>query len=748
LIEAQAAKQPNKPALMVDSEVLSYSELNKRSNQLARELQNRGVISGHLVGLHLGRSTNMVIAMLAVLKTGAAYVPLDPDYPSERLDFMLRDGSIALVLSESLVSTGLPPTTAEIINLDSVWESISQNSENNPGCVVDASELAYVMYTSGSTGKPKGVMVSHCNVVNSTCARLEYYHPVQRFLLLSSISFDSSVAGIYWTLCQGGCLHIPDQQHFKEADHLVQLIQHHKITHLLCIPSLWQQLLDLGGLASLDTVIVAGEVCPAGLPEKHHELLPATKLYNEFGPTEGTVWSTVFDCSNSYLSKSVPIGYPVSNVKVFVLDELLRPTPIGVPGELYIGGAGVAQGYLNLPEQTAGHFILPPPELQTTGKLYRSGDMVRFLADGALEFLGRKDQQIKLRGHRIELGEIEAVLAEHPQVSEAVVVVKAGDAVFHGNDDPLSAQFLDHELNRLGEEEALSLLSQAEKFDAGPVATPRQPVDEHLRNQTTTGDSIETSDFRVDLHFKHEKFISPPREAQRNWLIYQQLAEIKDDLKYLGQVSRTFVPGKGIHLDALDVSAESWSKNQIMDDWQTPLMKAIAKDVSQSHGDILEIGYGRGVSAEFIQQCGVMSHTIIEANPDCIERYFKPWRAKHSGSDIRLVAGMWQDVLSQLDSYDGVFFHTFPMNEEEFVNYVMDSVTFAEHFFPIAASLLRPGGVFSYLTTEIDSLSRRHQRALFKHFSRFTVRVEQLNVPVDTEDCWWAESMVVIQVFK
>ena len=273
-------------------------------------------------------------------------------------------------------------------------------------------------------------------------------------------------------------------------------------------------------------------------------------------------------------------------------------------------------------------------------------------------------------------------------------------------------------------------------------STIRAPAGSTQRHSPTTVGKWATASISTTFR------THPEPHSQRNWLIYQQLAEIKDDLKYLDHVSKSFVPGKGTHLDALDVPAESWSKNQIMEDWQTPLMKAMANDVSQSHGDVLEIGYGRGVSAELIQQGGVKSHTIIEANPDCIERYFKPWRVKHSGSDIRLITGMWQDVLPQLDTYDGVFFHTFPMNEEEFVNYVMDSVTFAEHFFPIAASLLRPGGVFSYLTTEIDSLSRRHQRSLFKHFSRFTVRVEPLNIPVDTADTWWAESMVVIQAFK
>ena len=732
LIERQADVLPDKPALYIKGAVVNYAELNARANQLANELVKSGTGKGDLVALHLERSADMVIAMLAVLKSGAAYVPLDPAYPLDRLAFMVQDANARVVITHSYLACVPTDSRILMIELDTQWLRIGGNASVNLARHVAPSDLAYVMYTSGSTGQPKGVMVSHSNVVNSTCARIDYYHPVERFLLLTSISFDSSVAGVYWTLSQGGCLYIPDPDKYGEADHIVQMIQDHSITHLLCIPSLWQELLDLAVLSSLDTVIVAGEVCPPKLPGHHYMVLPSTKLYNEYGPTEGTVWSTVFDCAEDWESKSVPIGSPIANVQVFVLDEGQSPVSIGTPGELYIGGSGVAQGYLNGENQTAERFVQPPGVLQTRQSLYRTGDIVRMLANGCLEFLGRKDQQVKLRGYRVELGEIESVLSRHSDIDETAVVM-TGNSVL--------------ETSHVGESDVGALARQLKTLDEfAALALLNEVAGESAENFHT--ENVRTADFELQLQIKNRSFISPPRETQRNWLLYQLLGEVRDDLEYLDKVAMSFVPGKGTHLDALEVLPDEWSKDQIMEDWQTPLMKAMARNVSHSHGDVLEIGYGRGVSAEFIQQCGVKSHTVIEANPECIEKYYHPWRAKHSAADIRLVSGMWQEVLEQLELYDGVFFHTFPMDEQEFIDYVMDSITFAEHFFSVASSLLRPGGVFTYLTTEIDSLSRRHQRALFKHFSSISMHVEAVRVPIDTADSWWAQSMVVIRATK
>jgi amino acid adenylation domain-containing protein len=734
LVEIRAAEHPEAIAIISCEASLTYEELNGKANQLAQELRRLGVRQGACVGLHLDRSVEMIIGMLAVLKSGGGYVPLDPDYPPGRLEFMIEDASILVLLTRSSVSPQIPFAATKTIVMDTAWEEMAGHSVSDPGWPVDSGDLAYIIYTSGSSGTPKGVMVSHRNVVSSTMARVSYYSPVVRFLLLSSISFDSSVAGIYWTLCEGGCLHLPNPQRFTETDYLAGLIREQSITHLLCIPSFWQILLEEDGLSSLSAVIVAGEACPSTLPQQHFRALPESSLYNEYGPTEATVWSTVFDCSSAHAPKSVPIGLPIDNVTAFVLDDRMRPLPVGVPGELYIGGEGVAMGYLNLPEATADRFIDPPPALPVQGRLYRTGDSVRYQSDGYLEFLGRVDRQIKMRGHRIEVGEIEAVLSQHPDVVEATVVIKDSQALVTNGTGP-ETDNLNEQLRGMGTEAAQVLLAEVES------ASNSDPDSAKI-------ETIETPDFRIDLTLKKLDFINPPRETQRKWLLHQLLGDVRDDLNYLDAESKTFVTGRGTHLDALDESPQTWSEDQIMEDWQTPLMLAMAKHVTQGHGDVLEIGYGRGVSASFIQQGGVKSHTVIEANPACIETYFKPWQLANKDRDIRLKAGMWQDVLEDLGTYDGIFFHTFPMDEEEFINYVLDSATFAEHFFAEAARLLRPGGVFTYLTTEIGSLSRRHQRALFEHFSSITLSVQPVTVPEDTGDTWWAKSMVVIKAVK
>lgn len=254
-------------------------------------------------------------------------------------------------------------------------------------------------------------------------------------------------------------------------------------------------------------------------------------------------------------------------------------------------------------------------------------------------------------------------------------------------------------------------------------------------------------DFEVTLELTNDQFINPPREGQRNWLLNRVVNEFAHDLLHLDELADRFVPGAEANLPQ-ERGAIPLADEEIMEDWQIPLMAAMAQIVSDTHGDVLEVGFGRGISAELVQQSGVQAHTIVECNPSVIDR-FHAWRSRHPESDIRLIAGKWQDTVDQFELYDGILFHTYPLNHEEYLAYVVRSVTFAQHFFPTAAAHLRPGGVFTYFTAEVDSFSRAHQRLVFEYFDSFTLRiVDDLPLPHDVKDSWWVDSMVVISAVK
>ena len=433
LFEAQVARTPDRLAVVCAEQSLTYAALNARANQLAHHLQRLGVGPQTRVGICLQRSLEMLVGILGILKAGGAYVPLDPTYPRERLAFMAADVQAPVLLTQARLLEGLPEHGPEVVCLDTGWEAIAQHSEVNPMSAVTPEHLAYVIYTSGSTGQPKGVLVTHRNVVHSTQARLTYYRqPVACFLLLSSFAFDSSVAGLFGTLCQGGTLLLPCEGYQGDLGHLTTLIAQHHVSHVLSLPSLYALLLERASrsqLEALHVVIVAGEACPRGLVTRHYDTLPDTALFNEYGPTEGTVWSSVYHCQLQDVSMSVPIGCPIANMQIYLLNTQLQPVPIGIPGELYIGGVGVTLGYGNQAALTAERFLPHPFSAVPGARLYQTGDVGRYRPDGAIEFLGRADQQVKIRGFRIELGEIEAVLQEHPAVTDAVVVAREAQSV-------------------------------------------------------------------------------------------------------------------------------------------------------------------------------------------------------------------------------------------------------------------------------------------------------------------------------
>ncbi|MCK9202746.1 MAG: amino acid adenylation domain-containing protein, partial [Gallionella sp.] len=422
LFEAQVERTPDADAVAFAGQTLSYAELNAKANQLAHYLRARGVGPEVLVGLCIERSLDMAVGLLGILKAGGAYVPLDPHYPEERIDYMLQDARIAVLLTQQRLSHSAKDT----IYLDRDWPYIAQHPDDNPAPCNQPLDMAYIIYTSGSTGQPKGVMVTHRNAVHSTSARFAgYQEPVSCYLLLSSFAFDSSVAGLFWTLGQGGCLCLPEDDQIKDPAALADLIARHRVSHLLALPSFYALLLDQAGaqLHTLKTAIVAGEACSTDVVKRHYAVLPGVPLYNEYGPTEGSVWSSVYLASQDDLDRPLPIGRPISNVRLYLLDGSGNPVPVGVAGELHIGGAGVARGYWQRPELTAEKFI-PDPFQADGGRLYKTGDLARYRADGNIEFLGRLDHQVKIRGFRIELGEIEARLLEAPGISEAVVIAR------------------------------------------------------------------------------------------------------------------------------------------------------------------------------------------------------------------------------------------------------------------------------------------------------------------------------------
>ncbi|MDB6059711.1 MAG: pcbAB, partial [Verrucomicrobiales bacterium] len=412
------AANPNGVALKANNRAISYSQLDNLAGIIAEALGRRN--KDKCVAIIADRSAEALVAILGAMKVGAAYVPIDPSQPRARIEAILRQANVSTVLATRALTCEL--TNVEILRVNTLLSRREIGPTGN--ACLDKSDLAYVLFTSGSTGIPKGVQVTHGNLLHSTTARLDYYKkPVRSFLLASPHWFDSSVAGIFWTLSQGGELIVPNDLEVKDPATLARLIETSRVSHLLCLPSVYSLLLSYADrLSSLETVIVAGEECPHDLVARHKKLVPTTELFNEYGPTEATVWCSAYQCGDSVPTK-VPIGKPIANTSLFVLNEVLQPVPVGTPGQIYIGGEGVAVGYLNADQQTAQSFVECPKLLGTRGKIYKTGDLGRYLPDGNIEFLGRCDDQVKLRGMRIELCEIESALRQHPAVADCTVVL-------------------------------------------------------------------------------------------------------------------------------------------------------------------------------------------------------------------------------------------------------------------------------------------------------------------------------------
>jgi amino acid adenylation domain-containing protein len=421
LIEEQAILSPQAIAVSFGELSLTYGELNARSNQLAHYLRSRGVRPETLVGVLLERSLDMVVGLLGILKAGGAYVPLDPSYPRDRISFMIEDSRMPLVLTHREEVPELTASGVEFIRLDS--DGIAKESVDNPSRVATPDDLAYVIYTSGSTGKPKGVQIPHCAVVNFlTSMRREPGMAAEDVLLaVTTLSFDIAGLELYLPLTVGARIVIASREATIDATKLGRLLLSSGATVMQATPATWRMLIEAGweGDRRLK-ILCGGEALPRDLADKL--LTRSASLWNLYGPTETTIWSAVHKVS--FQEGPVVIGRAIANTQMYVLDRQRNLVPIGVRGELHIGGVGLARGYWNRPELTAEKFI-PDPFRSTSGaQLYKTGDLVRQLPDGTIEFLGRIDHQVKIRGFRIELGEIETILQLHPDVQECVVATR------------------------------------------------------------------------------------------------------------------------------------------------------------------------------------------------------------------------------------------------------------------------------------------------------------------------------------
>jgi amino acid adenylation domain-containing protein len=427
LFEARVEKTPSALAVVFEAQQLTYRELNNRANQLAHYLRKAGIGPNVLVGICMERSLELVVALLAVLKAGGAYVPLDASYPKERLAYMLNDSGVPVLLTFQELSRRLPKYGGQTVYLDQEWQKVSGESTANLPNEADENNIAYVIYTSGSSGNPKGVMIPHSSIGNHMMWMLEAFPLAQddRVAQKTPLSFDASVWEFFAPLISGAQLVLARPEGYRDAEYLVKFLHKERITVLQVGPTLLQMLLqeNMAQCASLRRVFCGGEPLSAELHTRFRRQLNVP-LINLYGPTEAAIDATYYECRENDSPGWVPIGRPIANTQIYILDQYLAPVPIGVVGEIHIGGDGLARGYLNNPELTAEKFIYHSLGGEPARRLYRTGDHARYLAGGNIEFLGRIDHQVKIRGYRIELGEIEATLAQHPAIRGAIAMVR------------------------------------------------------------------------------------------------------------------------------------------------------------------------------------------------------------------------------------------------------------------------------------------------------------------------------------
>ncbi len=422
LFQQQARLNPDAVAVASREGRLSYDELNRRANQLGHYLRKQGVGRGVVVGILMGRGIEQIISVLGVMKAGGAYVPLDGSYPMSRLAYMLEDAEVSVLITTGEMEERMPAYWGRVVRVEEESEEIGGEREEEVESGVGGRDLAYVIYTSGSTGMPKGVMVEHSGLVNLAEAQISTFGMSRgdQVLQFASFSFDASIFEIIMALRAGATLHVASQEKLLPGPELLRLLKENAITNITIPPSVLAMLPE-EELLDLKTVNVAGEACPADLVSRWGK---GRRFFNLYGPTEATVWATAARCLDG--GSKPTIGRAIPNAKTYLLDSQMRPVPVGLPGELHIGGAGVARGYFHRPELTAERFVPDPFSSEPGSRLYKTGDLARYLPSGDIDFLGRVDHQVKMRGFRIEPGEVEAVLSQHIDVGEAIVIIKEG----------------------------------------------------------------------------------------------------------------------------------------------------------------------------------------------------------------------------------------------------------------------------------------------------------------------------------
>ena len=457
MFERQVRRTPDRVAVADEQQQMTYAELNRRANQLARHLRKRGVGAGVLVGICLRRSVEMVVGLLGILKAGGAYVPLDPAYPLERLSYMVEDADIGVLVSEELLKDRLPPGRAEVVYVDASRHLVEHESESDVGSGAEAENLAYVIYTSGSTGRPKGVQGLHRSSINRFSWMWQTYpfEAAEVCCQKTSLSFVDSVWEVFGALLQGvQTVIIPDHV-VKEPSRLIQTLAENRVTRIVLVPSLLRVILEASGdlqhrLRRLKYWVTSGEALPVELYERFAVRMPESILINLYGSSEVAADVTWYETRDDESLSNVPIGRAIANTQTYILDWQMQTVPIRVAGELYVGGDSLARGYLNRPELSAERFVPNPFSQKPGARLYKTGDLARHRADGNIEYIGRSDNQVKVRGHRVELREIEVALGQHPNVCECAVITmedKAGEKrlaayVVAGKDEGVGASEL------------------------------------------------------------------------------------------------------------------------------------------------------------------------------------------------------------------------------------------------------------------------------------------------------------------
>ncbi len=525
LFEQQVEQTPDATALVLENQSMTYRELNERANQLAHHLRKLGVGPEVPVGLCMHRSFAMLVAMLGILKAGGAYVPLDPSYPRERLAFMLMDSQAPVLITQKQFLALFPQQALQTVLLDASWQTIARENTENPPIVTHAENLAYIMYTSGSTGKPKAVEILHRNIVRLLFGT-HYAHldATQTFLHMASISFDAATFEIWGALLHGArCVLFPEP--IPTPRTIATAIHDHGITIAWITASLFNTVIDEvpSALKGLRQLLTGGEALSVPHMRRALDLLPDTQLINGYGPTECTTFACCYVIPRSLDEdmRSIPIGTPIGNTQAYILDKYLNLVPIGVPGELYLGGDGLARGYRNQPALTAEKFVRSPFDPDHAARLYKTGDLARYGADGTIEFVGRIDQQVKIRGFRVELGEIESVLSTHPGVREALVLMHEDER----HDKHLIAYVVTHEDHSTIREELHTLLkTQLPEY--------MLPSDMQLLDKLplTANGKLDHKALPVPdvLHnLQEESYVAP------NSLVQQQLVQLWEELLHI-----------------------------------------------------------------------------------------------------------------------------------------------------------------------------------------------------------------------